>query len=98
MCGGIFGAPVTVRAEQRQPSRGPGRRSSGETIRAEAGDWAVCEVDCGDSWSVRDDIFRASYEHIDGDSWRRRGFVDARPARTGEVIEISRGLGHGRGR
>jgi hypothetical protein len=40
---------------------------------------------------VRNDIFRASYEHVDGDQWRRRGTVLARPAQPGEMIETLEG-------
>ncbi len=49
------------------------------------------ESDGDDPWSVRDDIFRARYEHVDGDRWRRHGVVAARPARTGEVIDTLEG-------
>ena len=80
----------TVRAEQR-PEPWSWMTQSGETLHAHAGDWTVREGDGDDPWSVRDDIFRARYDHIDGDRWRRHGFVDARPARTGEVIETLEG-------
>jgi len=80
----------TVRAEQRfQPWAWTTR--SGETVNAQAGDWVVRESGDGDAWSVRDDLFRASYQHIDEDEWRRRGVVTARPARPGEVIETLEG-------
>jgi hypothetical protein len=64
---------------------------SGETVKAQAGDWVVRESDGGESWSVRDDIFRSRYDHVDGDTWRRHGVVAARPARSGEVIETLEG-------
>lgn len=67
------------------------RTHSGETLRGEAGDWAVRESEGDEPWSVRDDIFRASYEHIDGDRWRRRGTVDARPARDAETVHTLEG-------
>lgn len=62
---------------------------SGETMQANAGDWEV-RAD-GQSWSVRDDIFRATYEHVEGAQWRRRGRVLARPAQPGETIETLEG-------
>lgn len=64
---------------------------SGETMRAEAGDWAVCDVDGGDWWSVRDDIFRDTYQHIEGNRWQRRGMVRARPAEAGETVDTLEG-------
>jgi hypothetical protein len=59
-------------------------------MKADAGDWAVRDPD-GDSWSVRDDIFRASYEPVDGQQWRRRGAVLARPACNAEIIDTLEG-------
>ena len=64
---------------------------SGETLQARAGDWKVREIDGDDPWSVRDDIFRARYDNVDGDRWRRHGVVAARPARAGEVIDTLEG-------
>ena len=64
--------------------------SSGETVGAAAGDWFVRETR-RETWSVRDDIFRSRYEHIDGDTWRRHGVVTARPARGGEVVDTLEG-------
>jgi hypothetical protein len=58
-------------------------------MQADAGDWRV-EAD-GETWSVRDDIFRTSYEHIGGDQWRRRGDVFARPAQAGETVQTLEG-------
>lgn len=63
---------------------------SGNTMRAGAGDWAVSDGD-GRSWSVRDDVFHSSYQHIDGNRWCRCGFVRARPARGGERITTLEG-------
>jgi hypothetical protein len=80
----------TVLAEQRsEPWTWTTR--SGESVNAMAGDWVVRESDDGDAWSVRDDLFRARYEHIGDDRWRRHGVVIARPARPGEVIETLEG-------
>jgi hypothetical protein len=80
----------TVRAEQRSEPWS-WTTQSGETVQAQAGDWAVRQSDGDDPWSVRDDIFRARYEHVDGNRWRRHGVVDARPARAGEVIDTLEG-------
>jgi hypothetical protein len=78
----------TVTAEQRSaPWTWTSR--SGETMRANAGDWAVWED--GDSWSVRDDIFQVTYEHIGGRQWRRHGAVLARPAQPGETLDTLEG-------
>src|ERR1700737_4157240 len=63
---------------------------SGNTMHAEAGDWEVTDAD-QPSWSVRDDIFRSTYEHTDGNRWRQTGFVQARPARRGETIQTLEG-------
>jgi hypothetical protein len=80
----------TVHAEQRSEPW-TWTTQSGETVQAQAGDWAVRQSDGDDPWSVRDDIFRARYEHVDDDRWRRHGVVDARPARAGEVIDTLEG-------
>jgi hypothetical protein len=78
----------TVTAEQRStPWTWTSR--AGQTMRANAGDWHI-QSD-GRAWSVRDDIFRTSYEHVDGDQWRRRGIVSARPAQPGETITTLEG-------
>ncbi|WP_210085458.1 hypothetical protein [Mycobacterium sp. OAE908] len=63
---------------------------SGHEMRAGAGDWLV-QDDGGRSWSVRDDIFRATYQRVDDKHWRRAGFVAARPARDGEVVDTLEG-------
>jgi hypothetical protein len=62
----------------------------GHNMRAAAGDWEVRDGG-GRSWSVRDHIFRSTYEHIEGNCWRRIGCVRARPARDGETIETLEG-------
>lgn len=68
-----------------------GTTRSGDTVAAGAGEWLVRESDDGEAWSVRDDLFRARYEHINDDRWRRHGVVTARPAEPGEVIETLEG-------
>lgn len=64
--------------------------ASGQTMHADAGDWEV-SGEGGDTWSVRDDIFRLTYQPVDGEHWRRDGVVQARPAHTGEVIDTLEG-------
>ena len=63
---------------------------SGNTLHGNAGDWAVRDAP-GNTWSVRDDIFRATHEHVCDDRWRRTGFVLARPARARETIDTLEG-------
>ena len=62
---------------------------SGHTMQADAGDWQVQAN--GETWSVRDDIFQTSFKHVDGNQWKRRGTVLARPAQPGETIETLEG-------
>ncbi|MEE6175138.1 hypothetical protein [Mycobacterium sp. 050134] len=62
---------------------------SGHTMRAGAGDWAVHEN--GKVWSVRDDIFRETYEPAGDGHWRRKGRVQARPAQPGETVNTLEG-------
>ena len=83
-----FSRVGTVTAEQRS-APWTWRSRSGQTMQATAGDWQV-NMD-SDTWSVRDDIFRASYHHVGGDQWRRRGDVFARPAQPGETIQTLEG-------
>ncbi|MEB3979789.1 hypothetical protein OQ968_00740 [Mycobacterium sp. 663a-19] len=78
----------TVAAEQRS-APWTWTSDSGHTMRADAGDWAVTED--GKVWSVRDDIFRDSYEPAGDGRWRRTGRVQARPARPGEVVSTLEG-------
>ena len=75
----------TVFAEQREQPW-CWTTSSGDTLQAEAGDWAVRETEGGEPWSVRDDIFRATHEHLADDRWSRRGSVQARLARPDEAV------------
>jgi hypothetical protein len=62
---------------------------SGQTAHALAGDWELS--DGAHSWSVRNDIFRASYRHRHETQWQRKGTVLARPARPGETIHTLEG-------
>ncbi len=58
-------------------------------MRADAGDWAVRED--GKTWSVRDDIFRDTYEPAGDGQWQRKGRVQARPAYPGETVNTLEG-------
>lgn len=78
----------TVTAEQQNDSW-TWVSKSGHTMEANAGDWRVQAA--GETWSVRDKIFRATYKRVNGDQWRRHGIVSARPARPGEIIETLEG-------
>lgn len=66
----------------------------GSAMRADADDWEVCEETGGASWSVRDDIFRATHEPLGDGRWRRLGCVLARPATADETIETLEGTIH----
>jgi RyR domain len=63
---------------------------SGETMQGDVGDWRVTD-ESGRSWSVAPKIFASTYEHVEGDRWRRTGRAWARPAVPGEVIESLEG-------
>ncbi len=78
----------TVAAEQRS-TPWTWKSDSGHTMQADAGDWAVHED--GKTWSVRDDIFRDTYEPAGEGQWRRKGRVQARPANPGETINTLEG-------
>jgi len=64
---------------------------SGDSLGAEPGDWMLRRCADGPPWSVRDDIFRASYRHIAGNRWQRTGSVLARPAAAGETVDTLEG-------
>lgn len=78
----------TVEAEQ-QSAPWTWTSRSGQTMQANAEDWQIRSG--GETWSVRDGIFQASYKHVDGNQWRRRGTVSARPAQPGETIQTLEG-------
>ncbi|OBG67616.1 hypothetical protein [Mycobacterium sp. E735] len=78
----------TVAAEQRS-APWTWTSDSGHIMRADAGDWAVQED--GKVWSVRDDIFKDTYEPAGDGRWRRKGRVQARPAYPGETINTLEG-------
>ncbi len=78
----------TVTAEQRH-APWTWTSDSGHTMRADAGDWALQED--GKIWSVRDDIFRDTYEPAGDGRWHRKGRVQARPAHPGETVNTLEG-------
>jgi hypothetical protein len=78
----------TVNAKRRR-TRWSWTTATGETARAPAGDWEVC--DDGRSWPVRNDIFHVSHRHNHGKLWERTGKVLARSARPGETIHTLKG-------
>jgi hypothetical protein len=78
----------TVAAEQRSTTW-TWKSDSGHTMTADAGDWTVSED--GKIWSVRDDIFRVTYEEAGDGKWRRTGRVQARPAYPGETVNTLEG-------
>jgi hypothetical protein len=59
--------------------------ATGEWLQARAGDYQV-RNGTGEAWSVEPEIFTQSYEHIDGDRYRRTGEVSAQPAMPGELV------------
>ena len=59
-------------------------------MQGDVGDWRVTN-ESGRSWSVAAKIFASTYEHVEGDRWRRTGRAWARPAVPGEVIESLEG-------
>ena len=64
--------------------------ASGQTMHAGAGDWAVQGAG-GETWSVRDEIFRSTHEQFDPTRWRRTGVVRARKAHAGESVDTLEG-------
>jgi hypothetical protein len=79
----------TVNAQRLEKPR-TWKTESGQALHAQAGDWLVSDG-TGRFWSVRDDIFRATYRNVGGDTWKRTGVVLARPARAGEVVDTLEG-------
>jgi hypothetical protein len=80
---------VGTAAAERRSAPWTWKSDSGHTMHANAGDWAVQED--GKIWSVRDDIFQETYEPAGDGQWRRKGLVQARPARPGETVNTLEG-------
>lgn len=85
----IFRRTGTVVAEQHAEPWS-WTAASGQTMHAGAGDWAVRNAN-GETWSVRDDIFRSTHTQLDGTRWRRFAVVEARQARDEEIIDTLEG-------
>jgi hypothetical protein len=83
-----FARVGTIDAERRDEAF-TWTSDSGHTMRANPGDWAITED--GKVWSVRDDIFRDTYEPAGDGRWQRKGRVQARPAFPGETIQTLEG-------
>ncbi|GAB08564.1 hypothetical protein GOARA_013_00080 [Gordonia araii NBRC 100433] len=64
---------------------------TGAAMTAAAGDWEVHETDGGPSWSVADEAFQRTYEHVSGETYRRTGVVTARPGNPGETVMSTEG-------
>jgi hypothetical protein len=58
---------------------------TGEWLQARVGDYQVSNG-TGEAWTVEPEIFVRSYEHIQGDRYRRIGEVFAQPAVPGELV------------
>lgn len=79
----------TVTAERRS-APWTWASSSGDIMRADAGDWSVSDDDAA-GWSVRDDIFRSTYRHITQNLWQRTGIVRARQVCAVETVPTLEG-------
>ncbi|WP_026909786.1 RyR domain-containing protein [Patulibacter minatonensis] len=64
---------------------------SGAEMSAQPGDWRVSDAD-GNAWSVTDTDFRRTYEHVQGETYRRTGVVSARATRAGEQVVSTEGI------
>jgi uncharacterized cupin superfamily protein len=60
----------------------------GDSLAGEPGDWQVS--DGQRTWTVKDDVFRRTYERA-GEGFRRRGTVLARPGSSGEIVQTLEG-------
>ncbi|BCT74198.1 hypothetical protein SCMU_00400 [Sinomonas cyclohexanicum] len=87
-CGQLFERVGVVRAVQLAEDWTWTTRR-GSTLRASAGDWRI--LDGTVSWSVKDELFPAAYEHVRGDNYKRVGLVRARQASSEETIRTLEG-------
>ncbi|MFC5931236.1 RyR domain-containing protein [Cryobacterium melibiosiphilum] len=65
--------------------------AAGDTLHASAGDWLV-DDGAGAPWSVKPEIFAATYAAAGPGRWRRTGQVQARPATPAETVETREGV------
>lgn len=85
---GLFHRKAVVRARRLRRAitwNGP----NGATLRAARGDWLV--DDGSRRWSVRDDIFHATYRPLSRHLWRASGTVRAARASTDTVVHTLEG-------
>jgi hypothetical protein len=75
---------------ERRDEPWPWTTTDGQVLYGAAGDWSVQDAE-SHSWSVRDVVFQASYRHVEGNRWERTGFVEARTARAGEILQTLEG-------
>lgn len=84
---------VIVRAT-KAPADSEWTTSHGDVLHASAGDWWVNDGD--DRWSVAGDIFRDTYEHLDGDNYRKTAIVTAAVVDRAWAVQTLEGLATGR--
>jgi Trk K+ transport system NAD-binding subunit len=78
-----------VRARKLQ-SRRTWTRRSGDRLTGNPGDWRVLD-EWGDERTVRETEFLVSYEHVDGERWRRVGTYLAWQVREPQVLRTIEG-------
>ncbi|WP_332601821.1 hypothetical protein [Arthrobacter sp. S2(2024)] len=61
----------------------------GDTLRASAGDWRIHDDEA--SWTVKAELFAATYRHIGGDCYKRVGVVRARQVCSVETVRTLEG-------
>jgi hypothetical protein len=85
----VFQRIGTVRA-RRLSDRESWTRDSGDELWGGEGDWRVID-DFGDERTIRDAEFRASYESLGGELWRRTGTFRAWPVSEDLVLRTMEG-------
>lgn len=82
---------------RRLDEAAPWRRSNGEELRGEAGDWLLWDEDPQRPWTVKPDDFTAGHERLGVDDadgvgrYLRVGEARARPAVAGEHVRTAEG-------
>jgi hypothetical protein len=80
----------TVEAKRLGARRMWTRRSSGDELCGDAGDWHVLD-DSGDERTVRDDEFRASHAPLGGERWLRTGTFTAWQVSETQILRTMEG-------